>query len=108
MTVAAVIPWKEILRHLPAVVVAARELWNHWSSRPRRGPVDPNADVRTQLAAVAERLAALEAAETDQAKVVSQIAEQLEGIARRASIAYWLGLSGLLLGGAALLLAVFR
>ena len=108
MTVAAVIPWKEILRHLPTVVVAAKELWNHWSSRPKRGPVDPNADVRTQLAAVTERLAALEAAETDQAKVVSQIAEQLQAIARRAALAYWLGLGGLLLAGVALLLAVFR
>ena len=108
MTVAAVIPWKEILRHLPTVVLAAKELWNHWSSRPKRGPVDPNADVRTQLAAVTERLAALEAAETDQAKVVSQIAEQLQAIARRAALAYWLGLGGLLLAGVALLLAVFR
>ena len=107
MTVAAVIPWKEILRHLPTVVVAAKELWNHWSSRPRRG-VDPNADVRTQLAAVTERLAALEAAETDQAKVVSQIAEQLQAIARRASVAYWMGLAGLLVACVALLLAAFR
>jgi hypothetical protein len=107
MTVAAVIPWKEILRHLPTVVVAAKELWNHWSSKPQRG-VDPNADVRTQLAAAAERLAALEAAETDQAKVVSQIAEQLQAIARRAALAYWLGAGGLLLGAAALLLAALR
>jgi hypothetical protein len=107
MTVAAVIPWKEILRHLPTVVVAAKELWSHWASRPKRG-VDPNADVKTQLASATERLAALEAAETDQAKVVSQIAEQLQAIARRASIAYWLGLSGLLLGCVALLVAALR
>jgi hypothetical protein len=107
MTVAAVIPWKEILRHLPSVALAAKELWNHWSSRPRRG-VDPNADVKTQLASVTERLAALESAETDQAKVVSQIAEQLQAIARRAAITYWLGLSALLVGVAALLLAALR
>ncbi len=108
MAVAAVIPWTVILKALPTIVVTAKELWNHWSSRPKTAPVGPNADVRTQLASVAERLAALESAETDQAKLISQIAEQLQGIARRASVAYWLGLSGLLLSCAALLLAAFR
>jgi len=108
MAVAAVIPWKMILQALPTIVVTAKELWNHWSSRPKTAPVDPNADVRTQLASVAERLAALESAETEQAKLVSQIAEQLQGIARRAAVAYWLGLSGLALSCAALLLAAVR
>ena len=108
MAVAAVIPWKVILQALPTLVVTAKELWNHWSSRPKTGPVDPNADVRTHLASMAERVAALENAETDQAKLVSQMAEQLQGIARRAAVAYWLGLGGLLLACAALLLAVFR
>ena len=97
MAVAAAIPWKVILQALPPLVVSAKDLWNHWSSRPKTPPVDPNADVRTQLASVAQRLAALESAETDQAKLVSQMAEQLQGIARRVSVAYWLGLSGLLL-----------
>jgi hypothetical protein len=36
------------------------------------------------------------------------MAEQLQGIARRAAIGYWLGLSGLLLSCGALLLAAFR
>jgi len=108
MAVAAAIPWTVILKALPAVVVTAKELWNYWSSRPKTAPVDPNADVRTQLASVAERLAALESAETDQARLVSQMAEQLQGIARRASVAYWLGLSSLLLSCVALLLAALR
>jgi hypothetical protein len=108
MPVAAVIPWKVILQALPTIVVTAKELWNHWSSRPKTAPVDPDGDVRTQLASVAERLAALESAETDQTKLVSQMAEQLQGIARRASIAYWLGLSGVVLACAALLLAILR
>jgi hypothetical protein len=107
MAVAAVIPWKLILQALPAVVVTAKELWNHWSSRPKTGPVDPNGDVRTQLASIGERLAALESAETDQAKLLSQIAEQLQGIARRTALAYWLGLGGLVLACVALLLAAF-
>ena len=108
MAVAAAIPWAVILKALPTIVVTARELWNHWSSRPKAAPVDPNADVKTQLASVAERLVALESAETDQTKLISEIAEQLQGIARRTSVAYWLGLSGLLLSCVALLLAVFR
>lgn len=108
MAVAAAIPWKVILKALPMVVVTAKELWNYWSSRPRTAAVDPNADVTTQLASVGERLAALESAETVQAKLVSQMAEQLQGIARRAAVAYWLGLSGLLLSCGALLLAAFR
>ncbi len=108
MAVVAAIPWAVILKALPTVVLTAKELWNHWSSRPKAAPVDPNADVRTQLASVAERLAALESAETDQARLISQIAEQLQGIACRASVAYWLGLSARLLSCAALLLAAFR
>jgi hypothetical protein len=108
MAVVAAIPWKVIIQALPTLVVTAKDLWNHWSSRPKSMPVDPNGDVRTQLASVAERLAALESAESDQAKIVSQIAEQLQGIARRVSIAYWLGLGGLLLSCAALLLAALR
>jgi hypothetical protein len=108
MAIAAAIPWTMILRALPTVVVAARELWNRWSSRPRAAPLDPHADVRTQLASVAERLVALESAETDQTKLISQMAEQLQGIARRVSVAYWLGLGGLLLSCAALLLAALR
>ena|SRR5579864_2787108 len=108
MAVAAVIPWKMILQALPTLVVTARDLWNHWSSRPKTAPVDPNADVRTQLASIAERLVALESAETDQARLISQMAEQLQGIARRTAVAYWLGLGGLLLSCVALLLTVFR
>ena len=108
MAVAAAIPWKVILKALPVVVVTAKELWNYWSSRPRTAPVDPNGDVATQLVSVGERLAALESAEAAQAKLVSQMAEQLQGIARRAAIGYWLGLSSLLLSCGALLLAAFR
>ena len=108
MAVAVAIPWRVILKALPTIVVTARELWNQWSSRPKTAPVGPNADVSTQLASVAQRLATLESAETGQAKLVSQIAEQLQGIARRASVAYWLGLGSLLLSCVALLLAAFR
>src|SRR5258706_6310984 len=107
MPVVAAIPWKVIIQALPTIVVTAKDLWNHWSSR-KSAPVDPHADVRTQLAAAVERLAALESAETEQAKLISQIAEQLQGIARRVSITYWLALGGLALSCVALLVAAFR
>jgi hypothetical protein len=108
MAIAAAIPWKMILQALPTIVVTAKQLWKHWSSRPQTAPIDPRADVKTQLASLADRLAALESAETEQAKLMSQIAEQLQGIARRAAVAYWLGLSGLMLSCIALLLAALR
>src|SRR5262245_26012271 len=108
MALAAAIPWKIILEALPTVVVTARQLWQHWSSRPKPDPLHPHADVKTQLASVTERLTALESAQTDQAKLVSQIAEQLQGIARRAAITYWLALSALMLSCAVLLLTVLR
>jgi len=101
------LPWSTILQALPTVAVTAKDLWNHWSSR-KSTPVDPSADVKTQLASIAERLAALESAETEQARLVSQMAEQLQGIARRVSIAYWLGLGGLLVACAALAVALLR
>jgi len=107
MAIAAAIPWKEILKALPTVVVSAKELWTRWS-KVKAAPVDPKADVKTQLASVAERVAALERAETDQAKLVSQIAEELQGIARRVSVAYWLGLSGLVLACVAVVMAALR
>ena len=104
----AAIPWKVVVNALPAIVDTARKLFEAWLSRPKVPPVDPNADVRTQLASMMEKFAALELAELDQAKLVSQMAEQLQGIAHRASAAYWLGVGGLLLALAALLLAVLR
>jgi len=106
MAIAAAIPWKMILEALPAMVVTARQLWKHWSSRPQPAPIDPAADAKTQLVSLAERLATLEGAEAEQARLMSQIAEQLQGIAHRASIAYWLGLSALLLSCFVLLLMI--
>src|ERR1700716_2079243 len=105
---AAAIPWKLLIQALPHVVGGARKVWDHWSSRPKPISVDPKSDVKTQLEAITERLAALESAETEQARIISQMGEQLEGIARRVSIAYWLGFAGLTVACIALVVAAFR
>jgi len=92
---------------LPTVVVTARDLWQDWSTRPKPA-LDPNADSKTQVASIAERLSRLESVETEQAKLVSQMAEQLQAIAKRVTVCYWLGLSGVALGVAAVVLAILR
>lgn len=74
------LPWKQLITYLPEVASAAKTVWNHWEGKPKP-EIDPNASVDRQLEAIAKRIAALEANEKEQAAVVSQIAEQLEGIA---------------------------
>ena len=74
------LPWKQIITYLPEVATAAKTVWNHWEGKPKP-EIDPNASVDRQLDPIAKRIAALEANEKEQAAVVSQIAEQLEGIA---------------------------
>ena len=105
MAVAA-IPWREILKAIPFVVDSAQRLWQHWSEKPKARPIDPDADLKTQLVAAGERLSALEAAEMEQAKLVAQMAEQLEAVARKAKTGYWLSVSGFALSCVALVLAL--
>jgi hypothetical protein len=45
---------------------------------------------------------------TDQARVVAQLAEQLEAVARRAARGYWFAAGALTLSVVSLLLAAFR
>ncbi|HEY0961272.1 MAG TPA: hypothetical protein VGE69_02840 [Pseudomonadales bacterium] len=74
------LPWTQIIKYLPEVATAAKVVWNHWDGKPKP-EIDPTASVDRQLDAVAKRIAALEANEKQQAAVVSQIADQLQGIA---------------------------
>ncbi len=108
MTIAAAIPWREILRLLPLVVATAEKIWKQVASKPKEPPVDPNADAKSQVATLAERLIQIEATQTEQAKLMSLVAEQLQGIARRAAMGYWLGLSGLVLSCLALVILLLR
>lgn len=110
---AAFIPWREIIRIAPAVVGAARDLWSQRNAPP--APVDTKAEIRDQVAAIVQRLQALEAAQTQQADLARQIAEQVQGLsvglqeaARRAVLACWLGGGALGLACAALLVLLLR
>jgi len=98
----AAIPWTQILNAIPLAVAAAKSLRQFWTSRPKPQPLDPAADPRAQIAQLEARIAALEAAELEQTRLIEQMAEQIQAIARRLTIAYAAGVVGLALGAAAL------
>ncbi|HEY8607657.1 MAG TPA: hypothetical protein VIM12_11145 [Noviherbaspirillum sp.] len=111
--VATQIPWKELIKLVPTVVAATRDLRNKWGSKQQAPEVDPHAEVKTQIATVTQRLATLESAGAEQADVMKQIAEQLQGVsaglaetARRATTALWTGLAALAIGTVAVVVAV--
>jgi len=105
--VVAAVPWKEILRTLPVILDGANRLWKYWSAKKGQA-LDPKADFKTQLLELGERLSALESAEAEQAKLVAEVAEQLQAVARRASMTYWLALGALVVSCATLLIAALR
>jgi hypothetical protein len=76
----AALPWKEIIKVLPSLVTTATKLWEQMKSQPRAAQVDPNDDPRKQIAALLQRIEALENAEVAQANLVRQMIEQLQGI----------------------------
>ena len=113
--VATQIPWKELIKIIPTVVVAAKELWNKWSSKTQPPLVDPQSEMKIQIATIVGRLQALESSEVDQANLMKQITEQLQGISTgltevsdRSSIGVWLGASALVVSCITLLLVVLR
>jgi hypothetical protein len=80
-SVAAKLPWKQIIASLPTVVSTAQRLWQDWRTTPTPKPIDTSASLETQMLALNKRVEALEINERMQAEVVSQIAEQLQGVA---------------------------
>lgn len=80
-SVAAKLPWKQIIASLPAVVATAQRLWQAWRTTPTPKPIDTSASLETQILGLGKRVEALETNEKSQAEVVSQIAEQLQGVA---------------------------
>jgi hypothetical protein len=108
MAAAAAIPWKEILKALPAVASAAEKVWKQIAAKPKEAPIDPTADLRTQISALGARTEEIQSGMTDQARVVAQLAEQLEAVARRAARGYWFAAGALTLSVVSLLLAAFR
>jgi hypothetical protein len=86
------VPWKEIVK----TVGWARDLWKHEAERPR-AVVDPNADADSRLLALSRRIDELQATNAEQAKLMKVLAEELQGVARRATTAYRLAIAGVLL-----------
>lgn len=102
------VPWRTILKALPAVVGTAEMAWSRLSSKPKEPPADPHADLRTQVDALSRRVQELEAAEAEQARLMAELAEQVEAIARRAARGAWIAWAGVGLAAAALAVALLR
>lgn len=107
------IPWPELISLGAEVVRTAKDLYNRSSSNRRPPRVDPHAEVKAQIAAIAERLEALEAAQAEQAKLAKELAEQLQSVSlavarssARNVLLLWLSAGGIGLSCIALALAL--
>lgn len=106
------IPWTQLIGLIPDVAKAAKGIWKQWDSKPKPPPIDPTATVTSQIAAISKRVQALEINETSQAKLVSEIADQLQGIATglketaaRQTLIMWLAVAAALMSALALVAA---
>ena len=109
------LPWKDILKLLPALVTAATKLWDRVTSQPKSAPINPNDDPQKQLSAIIERLQYLEESEAAQANLTKQLLEQLQGvsaglteISRRNNISLFLGIVAFAVSIVALVMVVLR
>ena len=103
----ATLPWKEILKTATVVASLAGSVWNKQGAKSKE-VTDPNADVKSQLAALSRRLDDAQALGTEQAKLMQMLAEDLQSLAWRAAIGYWLGIAGLVLAAIALAIVLVR
>jgi hypothetical protein len=81
VSIAANLPWKQIISALPEVVGAARALMKRWESKPKAPVADPAESLESRIQSISSRVQSLEDNERAQSEVVSQLAEQLQGIA---------------------------
>lgn len=80
-TVASQIPWKHVIAAAPGVWKTAREIFSSSSKKAESPPVDdPGADVRVQLSALAARVHEIDVSQADQAKLLADMAEQMQAI----------------------------
>jgi hypothetical protein len=114
------VKWEEVVRHGPKIVEAARILYE--SSRQRQqqqtgsanSAAGPDLNAR-HLADLDSRVRRLEENETEQAALVTDIANQLETLTRsvdalgaRVQMLLWLGGGALVVGLVALVLSLIR
>jgi hypothetical protein len=106
----AALPWKEILRGATLAVSLAGNLMKGQSRAKAAPPAtpQPGPDLQPQVAALAQRVEALEAAAQEQAKVVQLLAEEVQSLTRRAMVGYRVGIAGLVVAVAALVVAFIR
>lgn len=107
------IPWDQVILHGPKVLDAATSIFDKWKTRPRPQAINPEAEVQTQLTAIAQRLQALEEAQTAQTEVAKDMAQQIQSLSagfsdlsKKTALALWLAAGALLLSATALI-AVF-
>lgn len=104
---AAALPWKEILRGATLVVSLARDLIKHQASKPKQ-TAEAVSDSRSQLTSLAQRLDSLDVSREEHAKVMKMLAEEVQSLARRAMIGYWIGVGGLVLGLTGIVISLLR
>lgn len=115
------VKWEEVVRHGPKIVEAARILYESNRQRQQQqstGPAGsaPGPDVNpARLADLDNRIRRLEENETEQAALVTDIANQLDNLTRsvhslagRVQLLLWLGGGALVVSLAALVLSLAR
>jgi hypothetical protein len=114
------VKWEEVVRHGPKIVEAARILYESSRQRQQQSPgsagsaAGPDLNAR-HLAELELHVRRLEENETQQAALVTDIANQLETLTRsvdalgaRVQLLLWLGGGALVVGLAALALTLAR
>ena len=108
---ASALPWKQILKTAGVVASLAGGLWSKQGAKTKE-VVDPQtaagADVRSQLALLAQRVERAEAMGVEQARLMKMLADDVQSLARRAAIGYWVGIAGLLVALVAIAIALLR
>src|SRR5688572_18996672 len=111
------VKWEEVVRHGPKIVEAARILYETSRQRQQQSPgagsaAGPDLNAR-HLADLDNRVRRLEENETEQAALVTDIANQLETLTRsvdalgaRVQLLLWLGSGALVVSLAALALSL--
>jgi hypothetical protein len=104
----AALPLREMIVLASHVVQAASTIYQKWIARPKPEPVGPHAETRTQIAAIVQRLQTLEVLETDQVKLVQEMAQQIQSLSTRVAQTVWLAGGAVLISVVAVAAALFR
>jgi hypothetical protein len=104
----AALPLREMVVLASHVVQAATTVYQKWIARPKPEPVNPQAETTTQVAAIVQRLQTLEALETDQVKLVQEMAQQMQSLSTRIAQTFWLAGGAALISVIAAAVALFR